>query len=89
MHDEEMHSAAHEEAMRADIQHAVEFGDDDALERVVEALRKLRFVEVRRVLDPLDNHQLRRVAETAISLPATEDSSARSEPRITGRPHRS
>jgi len=69
MDDEEMHSPAHEEAMRADIQHAVEVGDDDALERVVEELRRLRFVEVRRVLTRLKSRELRRVAETAISLP--------------------
>ncbi len=64
-----MHSSAREDAMRIEIQHAVEVGDDDALERVIEELRRLRFVEVRRVLTPLKNRELRRVAETAISLP--------------------
>ena len=43
-------------------------GDDDALAALVEQLCAMRFVEVRRVLDGLDSHELRRVAETAISL---------------------
>ena len=55
--------------MQHEIRHAVELGDDDALASLVEQLRELRFLEVRRVLDGLDERQLRRVAETAIALP--------------------
>ena len=65
---EDTHGSRHEDAMRRSIQDAVRIGDDDALERVVEELRKLRFVEARRVLGSLKTRELRRVAETAISL---------------------
>jgi hypothetical protein len=61
-------SAVAYDELRTEIRHAVEFNDDDALASVVERLRGMRFIEVRRVLDGLDAHQLRRVAETAISL---------------------
>jgi hypothetical protein len=57
--------------LRTAIRHAVEFNDDDALASVVDQLRGMRFVEVRQVLDGLDRHQLRRVAEQAIS--STQD----------------
>jgi ATP/maltotriose-dependent transcriptional regulator MalT len=56
----------HDELQTA-IRHAVEFNDDDALASVVEQLRGMRFVEVRRVLDGLNRHQLRRITEQAIS----------------------
>ncbi len=56
-----------EERMRDAIRDAVKVGDDDALAALVEQLRAMRFIEVRRVLDGLDAHQLRRVAESAIA----------------------
>jgi hypothetical protein len=64
-----MDDATREETMRHDIRDAVNVNDDDALASLVEQLRELRFVEVRRVLDGLDPHEVRRVAETAIFLP--------------------
>ena len=64
-----MDDATREEAIRDGIRDAVRVGDDDVLASLLDQLRGLRFVEVRRVLDGLDAHQLRRVAETAIALP--------------------
>jgi hypothetical protein len=62
-----------EQALRLDIRDAVRVGDDDALASLVERLREMRFIEVRRVLEGLDTRQLRRVAETAISLPPRQN----------------